>query len=70
MAGRRPRHHGFADRLGRGREHHVDGVQIVRDGERHARLLAAGWRVIRLGAADLRAPDAVVQRVRAALATW
>jgi uncharacterized protein DUF559 len=51
-------------------EHHFDGVQIVRDDERHARLLAAGWRVIRLSAADLRALDAVVQRVRAALATW
>ncbi|MGY1832128.1 endonuclease domain-containing protein [Geodermatophilus sp. SYSU D01180] len=48
-------------------EHHFDGVQIVRDDERHARLIAAGWRVIRLSAADLRALDPVVQRVRAAL---
>ncbi|MGY1781440.1 DUF559 domain-containing protein [Geodermatophilus sp. SYSU D01036] len=48
-------------------EHHFDGVQIVRDDERHARLTAAGWRVIRLSAADLRVLDAVIRRVRAAL---
>lgn len=49
-------------------EHHFDGVQIVRDDERYARLLAAGWRVIRVSAADLRDLDALVLRVRAALA--
>ncbi|MGY1793699.1 endonuclease domain-containing protein [Geodermatophilus sp. SYSU D00525] len=48
-------------------EHHVGGVQIVRDDERRARLRAAGWRVIRLSAADLRALDAAVRRVLAAL---
>ncbi|MGY1749655.1 DUF559 domain-containing protein [Modestobacter sp. SYSU DS0511] len=49
-------------------EHHFDGTQIVRDDERIRRLEAAGWRVIRLSAADLRDLDAVVARVRAALA--
>ena len=49
-------------------EHHFDGTQIVRDDVRIARLEAAGWRVIRLSAADLRDLDAVVARIRAALA--
>ena len=48
--------------------YHFDGVQIARDDARIARLEAAGWRVIRLSAADLRDLDAVVARVRAALA--
>ncbi len=48
-------------------EHHFDGVQIVRDDARLARLTAAGWLVIRLAAADLRALDDVVARIRAAL---
>ena len=48
--------------------YHFDGVQIVRDDARIARLQAAGWRVVRLSAADLRDLDAVVARVRAALA--
>ena len=48
--------------------YHFDGTQIVRDDVRIARLEAAGWRVIRLGAADLRDLDAVVARVRALLA--
>ena len=34
---------------------------------RYERLVAAGWRVIRLSAADLRDLDAVVERIRAAL---
>ncbi|WP_222195880.1 endonuclease domain-containing protein [Modestobacter italicus] len=48
--------------------HHFDGTQIVRDDARIARLEAAGWRVLRLSAVDLRDLDAVVARVRAALA--
>ncbi len=48
--------------------YHFDGAQIVRDDARFERLLAAGWRVIRLSAADLRDLDAVVVRVREALA--
>ncbi len=49
-------------------EHHVDGVQIVRDDARLARLTASGWLVVRLAASDLRALDDVVARIRAALA--
>jgi hypothetical protein len=48
--------------------HHFDGLQIRRDDARIARLIAAGWRVIRLSAPDLRNMDAVVERVAAALA--
>jgi hypothetical protein len=48
--------------------YHFDGVQIVKDDRRYARLLAAGWRVIRLSSADLRDLDAVVVRIRAVLA--
>ncbi len=48
--------------------HHFDGTQIVRDDARIARLAAAGWRVVRLSAADLRDLARVVERVRAALA--
>lgn len=47
--------------------HHFDAEQIVRDDARYARLLSAGWRVIRLAAHDLRALDSVVARVRVAL---
>jgi very-short-patch-repair endonuclease len=47
--------------------YHFEDHQIVLDDERYARLLAAGWRVIRLSAADLRDLDAVVARVHAAL---
>jgi hypothetical protein len=47
--------------------HHFDADQIVRDDARYARLRAAGWRVIRLAAHDLRDLDGVVARVRAAL---
>lgn len=48
--------------------YHFDGVQIVRDDARIARLEAAGWVIIRASAVDLRNLDAVVQRVTAALA--
>ncbi len=37
--------------------------------ERIERLRAAGWLVIRVSAADLRNLDAVVEKVRAALAS-
>jgi hypothetical protein len=47
--------------------HHFDELQIVRDDRRYERLVAAGWRVIRLSAADLRDLDAVVARIAAAL---
>ena len=47
--------------------HHFEGTQIVRDDARIARLEAAGWRVVRLSAVDLRDLDGVVRRVRAAL---
>jgi len=49
-------------------EHHFSGAQIARDDARYARLVAAGWRIIRLSAADLRDLDSVVVRVREALA--
>jgi very-short-patch-repair endonuclease len=48
--------------------YHFEGIQIVRDDARFERLIAAGWRVIRLSAADLRDLDGVVARVREALA--
>jgi len=48
--------------------HHFEDGQIVRDDERIARLVAAGWRVIRLSAADLRGLAAVVDRIRRELA--
>jgi hypothetical protein len=47
--------------------YHFEGSQIIRDDARLDRLAAAGWRVIRLSAADLRDLDAVVARVREAL---
>ncbi|WP_369136832.1 DUF559 domain-containing protein [Modestobacter versicolor] len=47
--------------------HHFDDAQIVKDDGRYERLAAAGWRVIRLLAADLRDLDAVVARIEAAL---
>ncbi|MGY1642746.1 DUF559 domain-containing protein [Geodermatophilus sp. SYSU D00703] len=48
--------------------HHFAEAQIVRDDARIRRLEAAGWRVIRLSAVDLRDLDGVVERVRQALA--
>jgi hypothetical protein len=47
--------------------HHFDELQIRRDDRRYERLVAAGWRVIRLSAADLRNMDAVVERIGRAL---
>ena len=47
--------------------HHVEDAQIARDDVRIARLQAAGRRVLRLSAADLRDLDGKVARVRAAL---
>ncbi|WP_448614011.1 DUF559 domain-containing protein [Modestobacter sp. URMC 112] len=47
--------------------YHFDGLQIVRDDLRYARMTAAGWRVIRLSSVDLRDMDAVVRRIQAAL---
>jgi hypothetical protein len=44
--------------------YHFDGIQIVRDDVRLRHLVEAGWRVIRLSAADLRDLDAVVARIR------
>lgn len=48
-------------------EYHFDGLQIVKDDRRYERLVAAGWRVIRLSAADMRDMNAVVERIRAEL---
>jgi very-short-patch-repair endonuclease len=47
--------------------YHFGGVQIARDDVRIARLVAAGWTVIRLAARDLRDMDGVVRRIAAAL---
>lgn len=44
-------------------EYHFEGLQIARDDDRYRRLEAAGWRVIRLSAADLRDLEAVVRRI-------
>jgi very-short-patch-repair endonuclease len=49
--------------------HHFQGDQLIRDDVRIARLVAAGWRVLRISAADLRELDRVVEMVREALAT-
>ena len=43
--------------------YHFEGLQIARDDVRIHRLIAAGWRVIRWAAHDLRDMDAVVQRI-------
>ncbi|NEK87577.1 DUF559 domain-containing protein [Blastococcus saxobsidens] len=48
--------------------YHFEEEQIVRDDERYARLVAAGWRVIRLSAQDLRDLALVVERIRDHLA--
>jgi hypothetical protein len=37
--------------------------EMVRDDERYEGLVPAGWRVIRLSAADLREMEAVVARI-------
>jgi Protein of unknown function (DUF559) len=49
--------------------YHFDGLQIPKDDARYERLVAAGWRVIRLSSIDLRDLDAVVTTIRAALET-
>ena len=51
-------------------EYHFDGLQIAKDDVRLAALVAAGWHVIRLSAADLRHMDDVVSRIAAALRTY
>jgi hypothetical protein len=43
--------------------YHFDDLQIRRDRRRYDHLIAAGWRVIRLSAPDLRDLDAVVARI-------
>jgi hypothetical protein len=48
-------------------EYHFDDLQITKDDGRLGRVVAAGWRVIRLAAHDLRSMDAVVARIRAEL---
>lgn len=50
-----------------GSYHFADG-QIVRDDARIERLIAAGWRVIRLAAHDLQDMDDIVRRIAEALA--
>jgi uncharacterized protein DUF559 len=47
--------------------YHFDELQIRKDDRRYARLVAEGWRVIRLSSVDLRDLDAVVARIRTAL---
>src|SRR3954469_11964125 len=47
--------------------YHFDELQISSDDARYERLVAAGWRVIRLSSIDLRDLDAVVGRISAAL---
>lgn len=47
--------------------YHFDDLQIRRDDRRYERLVAAGWRVIRLSAADLRDLRDVVERIGRAL---
>jgi Protein of unknown function (DUF559) len=47
--------------------HHFDDLQIRRDDRRYERLVAAGWRVIRLSSADLRDIGAVIARIAEAL---
>ncbi|MGY1680086.1 endonuclease domain-containing protein [Geodermatophilus sp. SYSU D01176] len=49
--------------------HHFLGTQVDEDAERLARLRAAGWRVIRVAAADMRDLATLIARIRAALAT-
>jgi hypothetical protein len=49
--------------------HHFEGLQISKDDERYRRLEEAGWRVIRLSAADLRDMEEVVARIARALRT-
>ncbi|WP_040338478.1 endonuclease domain-containing protein [Candidatus Blastococcus massiliensis] len=47
---------------------HAEPGQFAKDRRRLNRLVAAGWRVIHVTAADLREPDRLVRRIGAALA--
>jgi very-short-patch-repair endonuclease len=47
--------------------HHFSAERIIEDDQRYAALIAAGWRIIRLYAPDLRNLDDVVRRIREAL---
>jgi hypothetical protein len=47
--------------------YHFDDLQITKDDARIARLVAAGWRVIRVAAHDLRDLDSLIRRIAAAL---
>jgi very-short-patch-repair endonuclease len=47
--------------------HHFDDVHIRRDDRRYERLVAAGWRVIRLSSADLHYLADAVSRIARAL---
>jgi hypothetical protein len=49
-------------------EYHFDGVQIARDDIRIRALIAAGWRVLRVAAHDLRSMGTVVARISVELA--
>ena len=46
---------------------HAERGQFARDRQRLNRLVAAGWTVLHVTAADMRDPDALVARVRALL---
>lgn len=47
--------------------YHFDGLQIARDDVRLERMVAAGWRVLRVAAHDLRDMGALVTRIAEAL---
>jgi hypothetical protein len=47
--------------------HHFEETQIRRDDRRYERLVAAGWRIIRLSSADLQNLADVVSRIARAL---
>jgi hypothetical protein len=59
-----PEHHLVVEYEG---AYHFTGTQIVKDDERYARLIAAGWRVIRLASTDLHDLGSVVRRIEEAL---
>jgi very-short-patch-repair endonuclease len=48
---------------------HGERGQFVKDRRRLNRLVAAGWTVLHVTAADLRHPDALIARIKALLAT-
>ena len=51
-----------------GGPHHFEALQIVRDDRRYGAFIAAGWRVIRLTANDLRDLECVTRRIAEELA--